>query len=99
MTVKCLGSDTTIGTFDEVFDELTHLLCVYKSIADRLTDEAYLHLKQAGAVEVTGTIVDQGMMLALGNDRLKQLIDVGHALRRNNQAAKRVHTWAAGQKG
>lgn len=99
MTAKCLGGEAVIGAFDEVFDELTHLLCVYKSIAERLSDEAHLHLEQTGAVEVTGPIVDQGMMLALGNDRLKQLIDVGQALRRNDQATKRVLAWTAGQKG
>ncbi|MDH4236629.1 MAG: hypothetical protein OEV17_05220 [Nitrospira sp.] len=96
-TVKCLASEATINTTDEVFNELDHLRGIFRTLTERLTDEAYL--EQVGAGEATGTIMDQGMLLALANDRLERVIHAGQALRHNERAAKRLHDLAAGQEG
>jgi len=76
--VKCLASEAAVESIDEVFNELDHLRSAFKMIAVFLTDEATL--EQCGAGEATGPIIDQGMMLALANDRLERLAAVGRVL-------------------
>jgi len=75
---KCLGSEAAVDSIDEVLNELNHLRSVYRMIAGFLTSEDYL--KHCGAGEATGPIMDQGVMLALANDRLEQLTKAGHEL-------------------
>lgn len=74
--VKCLASDAAVESIDEAFNELDHLRGVFRTIAERLTDEE--HLGQCGA----GAIMDQGLLLALGNERLEALIRAGRTLAR-----------------
>lgn len=76
--VKCLGSDSEIESIDEVFDELDQLRSAFKMIITVLTSEEYL--EQCGAGEATGPIMDQGMMLALANERLERLTKAGRFL-------------------
>lgn len=76
--VKCLASEAAVDSIDDVFNELDHLRFAFKMIAGFLTNEDYL--KHCGAGEATGPIMDQGMMLALANDRLERLTAMGRAL-------------------
>ena len=78
--VKCLASNAAVESIDEVFNELDHLRGIFRTIAERLTDEE--HLGQCGAGAATGVIMDQGLLLALGNERLERLIEKGRALAR-----------------
>lgn len=77
-TVKCLASEAAVDSIDEALNELDHLRGIFRTVADRLTDEAFL--EQSGAGEATGAIMDQGLLLALGNERLERLIATGRAL-------------------
>lgn len=72
--VKCLASDATIDSIDEAFNELDHLRGVFRTIVEWLTDEE--HVGHCGV----GAIMDQGLLLALGNERLEALIKTGRAL-------------------
>ena len=77
-TVKCLASDAAVESIEEALNELDHLRGIFRTVADRLTDEAFL--EQSGAGEATVAIMDQGLLLALGNERLERLIATGRAL-------------------
>lgn len=76
--VKCLASEAAVESIDEVLNELDHLRSAFKMIAGFLTNEEYL--EHCGAGEAMGPIMDQGMMLALANDRLERLTKAGHEL-------------------
>ena len=73
--MKCLGSKTEVESLDDVLNEMTHVLCIFKSIAGRLTDEE--HWTQCDGAGIAGGIVDQGLTLDLANDRLERLIAKG----------------------
>lgn len=76
--VKCLASDAAVESIQEALDEMDHLRGIFRSLADRLTDED--HLARLGAGDATGAIMDEGLMLAMGNERLERLIQSGRAL-------------------
>lgn len=78
--VKCLASEAAVESIDEALNELDHLRGIFRTLADRLIDEE--HWEQCGAGEAIGPIMDQGLLLALGNERLERLIATGRALTR-----------------
>lgn len=78
--VKCLASKAAVESSAEVLNELDHLRGIFRTIAERLSDEEFL--ERSGAGEAMGPIMDQGLLLALGNERLERLIATGRALAR-----------------
>jgi hypothetical protein len=73
-----LASDEAVESIQEALDEMDHLRGIFQSLANRLTDEEYLD--RIGAGEAKGPIMDEGLMLAMGNERLERLIQSGRAL-------------------